>query len=102
MLNVLAGYDRLDIASVEHAAEDYVAALKQPVNGLRIGIARVPFFDLLDADVAKVVDDALKVLAKLTQEHERHHAAVDARHHAAAVKPTRITRRCSAARLAAT
>src|SRR5882672_3972049 len=66
MLNVLAGYDRLDIASVEHAAEDYVAALKQPVSGFRIGIARAPFFDLLDADVAAVVDEALRVLAKLT------------------------------------
>jgi len=29
VLNVLAGYDRLDIASVEHAAEDYVTAMKQ-------------------------------------------------------------------------
>src|SRR5687768_15495444 len=67
MLNVLAGYDRLDIASVEHAPEDYVAALKQPVSGFRIGIARAPFFDLLDADVAKVVDDALKVIATLTR-----------------------------------
>ena len=67
MLNALAGYDRLDIASVEHAPEDYVVALKQPVAGLRIGIARAPFFDLLDADVAKVVDEALKVLAGLTK-----------------------------------
>ncbi len=67
MLNVLAGYDRLDIASVEHPQEDYVAAVKQPVSGFRIGIARAPFFDLLDADVAKVVDDALKVLAQLTR-----------------------------------
>ena len=67
LLNVLAGYDRLDIASAEHVVDDYVAALKQPVNGLRIGIARAPFFDLLDADVAKVVDDALKVIAKLTK-----------------------------------
>jgi aspartyl-tRNA(Asn)/glutamyl-tRNA(Gln) amidotransferase subunit A len=67
MLNVLAGYDRLDIASVEHAAEDYVAALKQPVSGFRIGIARAPFFDLLDADVAKVVEDALKVLTTLSR-----------------------------------
>jgi len=33
----------------------------------RDGIARAPFFDLLDADVAKVVDDALKVIAKLTR-----------------------------------
>ncbi|HEY2908008.1 MAG TPA: amidase [Vicinamibacterales bacterium] len=67
MLNVLAGYDRLDIASVEHQSEDYVAALHQPVNGFRIGVARVPFFDLLDADVAKATDDALRVVEKLTR-----------------------------------
>jgi aspartyl-tRNA(Asn)/glutamyl-tRNA(Gln) amidotransferase subunit A len=67
MLNVLAGYDRLDIASVEHATEDYVAAMKQPVNGFRLGIPRAPFFDLLDADVGRVVDEALRVLAKLTR-----------------------------------
>jgi aspartyl-tRNA(Asn)/glutamyl-tRNA(Gln) amidotransferase subunit A len=67
ILNVLAGYDRLDIASVEHTTEDYVAAVKQPVSGFRIGIARAPFFDLLDADVASVVDEALRVLAKLTK-----------------------------------
>ena len=65
MLNVLAGYDRMDIASVEHATEDYVAAIRQPVTGFRIGIARAPFFDLLDADVAKVIDDALRVVAKM-------------------------------------
>jgi aspartyl-tRNA(Asn)/glutamyl-tRNA(Gln) amidotransferase subunit A len=67
MLNVLAGYDRLDIASVEHPAEDYVAALTQPVGGFRIGIARAPFFDLLDADVAHVIDEALGVVTKLTR-----------------------------------
>lgn len=66
MLNVLAGYDRLDIASVEHPAEDYVAGMKQvPVNRLRIGIPRAPFFDLLDSDVAKCVDEALVVLRRL-------------------------------------
>lgn len=67
VLNVLAGYDKLDIASVEHAAEDYVTAMKQPVSGLRLGIPRAPFFDLLDADVAKVVEDAIAVLAKMTK-----------------------------------
>jgi aspartyl-tRNA(Asn)/glutamyl-tRNA(Gln) amidotransferase subunit A len=66
MLQVLAGYDRLDIASVEHPAEDYVAALAAPVKGLRVGIARVPFFDHLDADVAAATDAALKVIGTLT------------------------------------
>jgi aspartyl-tRNA(Asn)/glutamyl-tRNA(Gln) amidotransferase subunit A len=67
MLNVLAGYDRLDIASVQHPGEDYVAAMKQPVDGFHIGIARAPFFDLLDADVARVVDEALRVVGTLTR-----------------------------------
>lgn len=67
MLNVLAGYDRLDIASVEHGTEDYVGALEQPVSGLRLGIPRAPFFDHLDADMARAVEQALAVLAKLTR-----------------------------------
>jgi aspartyl-tRNA(Asn)/glutamyl-tRNA(Gln) amidotransferase subunit A len=66
MLQVLAGYDRLDIASVEHPAENYVAALSAPVKGLRVGVARAPFFDHLDADVAKAMDGALRTIATLT------------------------------------
>jgi aspartyl-tRNA(Asn)/glutamyl-tRNA(Gln) amidotransferase subunit A len=66
MLNVLAGYDRLDIASVEHPQEDYAAALGQGVKGLRVGVARTPFFDHADPDVARLVEDALRVLEKLT------------------------------------
>jgi aspartyl-tRNA(Asn)/glutamyl-tRNA(Gln) amidotransferase subunit A len=67
MLNALAGYDKLDIASVEHAKEDYAAAVKQPVSGLRLGVPRAPFFDLLDADVGKAVEDAIRTLAKMTR-----------------------------------
>lgn len=67
MLNVLAGYDKLDIASVEHAKEDYVAAMQQPVSGLRLGIPRAPYFDLLDSDVGKAVEDAIQLLAKMTK-----------------------------------
>ncbi len=47
LLNQLAGYDELDITSVEHPPEDYVAALKRPVDGFRLGIAP-QFFDHLD------------------------------------------------------
>jgi aspartyl-tRNA(Asn)/glutamyl-tRNA(Gln) amidotransferase subunit A len=67
MLQVLAGYDRLDIASVEHPPEDYVAALSAPVKGLRVGVARTPFFDHLDADVATAIAAALKTIASLTR-----------------------------------
>jgi len=67
ILNVLAGYDKLDIASVEHLKEDYVAGMKQPISGLRLGIPRAPYFDLLDADVGKAVEDAIGVLARMTK-----------------------------------
>jgi aspartyl-tRNA(Asn)/glutamyl-tRNA(Gln) amidotransferase subunit A len=66
MLQALAGYDRLDIASVEHPAENYVQAAQAPVKGLRVGVPRVPFFDHLDDDVATAVEAALKVIASLT------------------------------------
>jgi len=66
MLQAMAGYDRLDIASVEHPAENYVAALASPVTGLRVGVARVPFFDHLDTDVATAFEAALRTIASLT------------------------------------
>jgi aspartyl-tRNA(Asn)/glutamyl-tRNA(Gln) amidotransferase subunit A len=66
MLNILAGYDKLDITSVEHAREDYIAALQQPVSGLRLGMP-ASHFDGLDPEVAKATQDAIALLAKLTQ-----------------------------------
>ena len=67
MLNSLAGYDPMDIASVEHTREDFVAGMKQPVSGLRLGIPRAPFFDHLDPDVGKAVEEAIATLAKMTK-----------------------------------
>ncbi len=66
MLNHLTGYDRLDITSVEHAREDYVAALRQPVAGLRMGLP-VGFFDRLDPEVAEATQAAIAVLTGLTR-----------------------------------
>ena len=67
LLNQLTGYDRLDIASVEHNREDYAALSKQPVKDFRIGVLRAPFFDLLDADVASTIETAIRHLATLTK-----------------------------------
>ncbi len=67
LLQVLAGYDRMDISSVEHAIPDYTAALRQPVSGLRIGIPRAPFFDLADEEIVAAVENAIQVLAKMTR-----------------------------------
>jgi aspartyl-tRNA(Asn)/glutamyl-tRNA(Gln) amidotransferase subunit A len=67
LLQVLAGFDKLDIASVQHAPEDYLAGTKQPVSSLRIGIPRAPFFDLLDADIGARVEEAIRVITKLAR-----------------------------------
>ena len=67
LLNAMVGYDKLDVASLEHPKEDYVAALQQPVSGIRLGIPRAPFFDRLDEETSKAVEGAIAVLAKLTK-----------------------------------
>ncbi len=67
MMNVLAGYDKYDITSVEHPKEDYVEGMKQPVSGLRIGIPRAPFYDHLDNDTERAMEDGIAVLDRLTQ-----------------------------------
>lgn len=66
MLNVMAGYDKYDITSVDHPKEDYLAQLSQPVSGFRLGTP-VGYFDDLHLEVAKAVEAAIALLAKLTQ-----------------------------------
>jgi aspartyl-tRNA(Asn)/glutamyl-tRNA(Gln) amidotransferase subunit A len=67
MLNTLAGYDRFDITSANHPKEDYVAALDQPISGLRIGIPRAPFFDYVDEETSRNVEAAIALLSKMTK-----------------------------------
>jgi aspartyl-tRNA(Asn)/glutamyl-tRNA(Gln) amidotransferase subunit A len=55
------------VASVEHAKEDYVAEMQKPVSDIRLGIPRAPFFDHLDPDTAKSIEEAIAVLTKLTK-----------------------------------
>jgi aspartyl-tRNA(Asn)/glutamyl-tRNA(Gln) amidotransferase subunit A len=66
LLTAIAGYDKLDITSVDHPKEDYTAALGQSVSGFRLGVPAY-FYDRLDTDVAHAAKDALAVLAKLTR-----------------------------------
>ena len=66
MLNVMAGYERMDITSVEHAKEDYLAQMSQPIGGMRLGMP-VGYFDGLEPDVAAAVEAAIDVLAKVTR-----------------------------------
>ena len=66
MLTQMAGYDNLDIFSVEHPQEDYVKSMKQPVAGFRLG-APVEFYDHLEPEVAEGVSAACDVLTRLTK-----------------------------------
>ena len=67
LLNHMTGYDNLDITSVQHAPEDYVAAMKQPVSGLRIGLPYASY-DHLDPEVRAAVMAAVEVLRNQVQE----------------------------------
>jgi len=66
MLNVLAGYDKLDITSVEHGREDYVAGMKQPVAGLRLGVP-ADAFDGANEEVGRIVQTAIDLLGNATR-----------------------------------
>ena len=66
MLAAIAGYDPLDPTSVDAAVADYARAVGSSVGKLRVGVARKPFFDTLDPEVAKAVEAAIGVLRTLT------------------------------------
>lgn len=66
VLQQIAGYDHLDIDSVDKPAPDYSSAIGASVSQFRIGIP-VQFFDHLDDEIARAVDEAIAVLNKLTK-----------------------------------
>jgi aspartyl-tRNA(Asn)/glutamyl-tRNA(Gln) amidotransferase subunit A len=66
MLNTMAAYDKYDVASVEHATEDYTQTMKQPVTELRLGVPRAPFFDKLDPQIEAAVEAAIELLKGMT------------------------------------
>ena len=63
----MVGYDVLDVRSVDRPAEDYAVSARQPVNQLRVGVPRKKFFDGVEPQIARCVEDALGVIAKLTR-----------------------------------
>src|SRR6202012_2367717 len=66
VLQQIAGYDLNDIDSVDKPVPDYLAGIGASVSQFRIGLP-AQFFDHLDDEVARAVDDALTVLKKLTR-----------------------------------
>lgn len=68
MLQVIAGYDGRDPASIEVAVDDYFGALASTNAQLRVGIPRQFFYDDLDPEVAKAIEEALQVLTGMVAE----------------------------------
>jgi aspartyl-tRNA(Asn)/glutamyl-tRNA(Gln) amidotransferase subunit A len=68
MLQVLAGYDPADPASIDAPVRDFAAALDQPPAKLRIGIPRAFFFDDLYPEVAEAIEKAIGVFRLLHAE----------------------------------
>lgn len=68
VLNVLAGYDQRDLASVDVPVPDYTAELEHGVRGLRIGVPTNYYFDQVTGDVEGGVRAALDVLVSLGAE----------------------------------
>jgi aspartyl-tRNA(Asn)/glutamyl-tRNA(Gln) amidotransferase subunit A len=66
MLAALAGYDPLDPTSVDVPVPDYTQAIGSRVARLRVGVAREPFFDNLNPEVATAVEAAIGVLRGMT------------------------------------
>jgi aspartyl-tRNA(Asn)/glutamyl-tRNA(Gln) amidotransferase subunit A len=66
VLQQIAGYDHLDIDSVDKPVPDYMSAIGAPVSQFRIGVP-VQFYDHLDDEIAKAIEDAIAVLNKLTK-----------------------------------
>ncbi len=62
LLQVLAGYDPNDAIVLDKPVPDYAAALVRPIHHLRLGIPRDYFFEQLDGDVARLVEDAIAAI----------------------------------------
>jgi aspartyl-tRNA(Asn)/glutamyl-tRNA(Gln) amidotransferase subunit A len=66
LLQQIAGFDQNDIDSIDRPVPDYMAGIGANVTQFRLGVP-AQFFDHLDDEIARAVEDALAVLNKLTR-----------------------------------
>ncbi len=67
MLQVLAGYDPADPASIDAPVSDFVSATTQPPSRLRIGVVRKFFFDDVHSEIA-AIEKAIEIFRELHAE----------------------------------
>ena len=65
MLQVLAGYDASDPASLDVPVADYTCDLDELLPSVRIGVPRAFFFEDLDPEIAGAVEKAIQVFRDL-------------------------------------
>ena len=67
MLQVIAGYDAQDTASINVPVPNYAATIAATTSSLRLGILRAYFYDALHPEIQAAMEAALSVLKTLTR-----------------------------------
>jgi aspartyl-tRNA(Asn)/glutamyl-tRNA(Gln) amidotransferase subunit A len=65
VLRTIAGRDPMDSTCADVPVPDYVAEIENPVEGLRVGVAREYFGEGLDPEVRSAVEAAIQKMAML-------------------------------------
>jgi aspartyl-tRNA(Asn)/glutamyl-tRNA(Gln) amidotransferase subunit A len=68
VLQAIAGYDSGEITSADIPVPDYLHSMRQSPKSLRVGLPQLYFFEDIDPEVARAVNDAVSVIRKLTSE----------------------------------
>ena len=64
LLQAIAGYDKLDVTTVDRPVESYTETLNVKLKP-RVGVVRRPYFGGLDAEVESAMDAALKQIGTM-------------------------------------
>jgi aspartyl-tRNA(Asn)/glutamyl-tRNA(Gln) amidotransferase subunit A len=64
LLGLMAGADANDPTAVSGPLPDYLAATREPIKGLTIGVASAFYVDDLDPEVERILDETISVLKR--------------------------------------
>jgi aspartyl-tRNA(Asn)/glutamyl-tRNA(Gln) amidotransferase subunit A len=65
VMNAVAGYDPYDPSSADRSVPDFTQSLTENIKGLRVGVPKEVFEDLMDSEVEHFVRNAIELLGKL-------------------------------------
>ena len=67
IVQVIAGYDAQDVASIDIPVPDYAATIAAATSSLRLGILRAYFYEAVHPEIQAAMEAALSVLKTLTR-----------------------------------